>query len=118
MLNNHSEAEEVTQDVFLKMITRVEQYDGRAEAPDKHQAADDRLADRQRKQAVRKALSRLSDEQREALILARYHGMPYAEIALTLNITEGAVKTRIFRAIESLKEMFSEGGTAWNAMTS
>ena len=151
MLNNRPEAEEVTQDVFLKMITRVEQYDGRApvaswlfaiaanacrdrlrrgkrasvvpldavaEAPDKQESAEDRLADRQRKQAVRKALSSLSEEQREALILARYHGMPYSEIARTLNISEGAVKTRIFRAIESLKTMFSEGGAAWNAMTS
>src|SRR5258706_16122130 len=30
MLSNRSEAEEVTQEVFLKLITRVEQYDGRA----------------------------------------------------------------------------------------
>jgi DNA-directed RNA polymerase specialized sigma24 family protein len=44
--------------------------------------------------------------------------MPYADIARTLQITEGAVKTRIFRAMETLKEIFSEGGTTWNAMTS
>src|SRR5258706_8239175 len=30
MLSNRAEAEEVTQEVFLKLITRVEQYDGRA----------------------------------------------------------------------------------------
>jgi RNA polymerase sigma factor (sigma-70 family) len=30
MLSNRAEAEEITQEVFLKMITRVEQYDGRA----------------------------------------------------------------------------------------
>ncbi|CAG0956060.1 partial ECF RNA polymerase sigma factor SigW, partial [Gammaproteobacteria bacterium] len=30
MLGSRAEAEEVTQDVFLKMITRCEQYDGRA----------------------------------------------------------------------------------------
>jgi len=30
MLTNRAEAEEITQEVFLKMITRVEQYDGRA----------------------------------------------------------------------------------------
>jgi len=30
MLGNRSEAEEVAQEVFLKMIARVEQYDGRA----------------------------------------------------------------------------------------
>ncbi len=151
MLSNRAEAEEVTQEVFLKMITRVEQYDGRAavsswlfaiaanasrdrlrktrravvvpleavaEPPSKSEPADMRVQDRQRRQAVRRALSKLSDEQREALVLARYHGMPYADIARTLQITEGAVKTRIFRAMETLKEIFAEGGTKWNAMTS
>ena len=53
----------------------------------------------------------LSEEQREALVLARYHGMPYAEIAKTLGISVGAVKTRIFRAVETLKAHFSEGET-------
>jgi RNA polymerase sigma-70 factor (ECF subfamily) len=151
MLSNRAEAEEITQEVFLKMITRVEQYDGRAavsswlyaiaanacrdrlrrsrratvvpldavaEAPSKAEPVDHRVQERERRQAVRRALSRLSEEQREALVLARYHGMPYADIARTLQITEGAVKTRIFRAMETLKEIFSEGGTTWNAMTS
>jgi RNA polymerase sigma-70 factor (ECF subfamily) len=151
MLSNRAEAEEITQEVFLKMITRVEQYDGRAavsswlyaiaanacrdrlrrsrratvvpldavaEAPSKAEPVDHRVQERERRQAVRRALSRLSEEQREALVLARYHGMPYADIARTLQITEGAVKTRIFRAMETLKEIFSEGGTKWNAMTS
>jgi len=54
-------------------------------------------------------------EQREALVLARYHGMPYAEIARALDISEGAVKTRIFRAMETLKAHFSEGDSSWNA---
>jgi len=151
MLSNRAEAEEITQEVFLKMITRVEQYDGRAavsswlfaiaanacrdrlrrtrravivplesvaEAPSKAEPVDHRVQDRERRQAVRRALSKLSEEQREALVLARYHGMPYADIARTLQITEGAVKTRIFRAMETLKGIFAEGGTTWNAMTS
>jgi len=151
MLSNRAEAEEITQEVFLKMITRVEQYDGRAavsswlfaiaanacrdrlrrsrratvvpldsvaEAPSKAEPVDHRVQERERRHAVRQALSKLSEEQREALVLARYHGMPYADIARTLQITEGAVKTRIFRAMETLKELFAEGGSQWNAMTS
>jgi RNA polymerase sigma-70 factor (ECF subfamily) len=151
MLNNRAEAEEVTQDVFLKMISRVEQYDGRAsvsswlfaiganacrdrlrrsrrapvipldaiaERSSGDPSADGRLYERERRDAVRRALGRLTEEQREALILARYHEMPYAEIARTLEISEGAVKTRIFRAMETLKEFFSEGDARWNAVTS
>lgn len=142
MLGNQAEAEEVTQDVFLKMITRAEQYDGRAsvgswlfaiaanacrdrlrssrraylvsldaaaEAPSKAESVESRILDAERRTAVRDALARLSEEQRAALVLARYHGMPYAEIARTLGITEGAVKTRIFRAMETLKALFSQG---------
>jgi RNA polymerase sigma-70 factor (ECF subfamily) len=75
------------------------------------------IASRQRREAVREALADLSEEQREALVLARYHGMPYAEIAKTLGISVGAVKTRIFRAVETLKAHFSEGEHSWTAAT-
>ena len=150
MLPCRADAEEITQEVFIKMITRVEQYDGSApvaswlfaiaanacrdrlrkgrrasisidavaEPSDTSQPVEHRLLDEERKRAVRRALSLLSGEQREALILARYHGMPYAEIARTLRISEGAVKTRIFRAMETLKARFTEGDSPWNAATS
>ncbi len=71
--------------------------------------------DREKREAVRAALALLSPEQREALVLARYHGLPYAEIATVLGISVGAVKTRIFRAVETLKLRFAEGEATWNA---
>ncbi len=151
LLGSRPEAEEVAQEVFLKLITRVDQYDGRApvaswlfaiaanacrdrlrragrratvpleavaEAAAPDPPADRLLVETERRRLVRQALARLSDEQREALILARYHGLPYAEIARTLEISEGAVKTRIFRAMEKLKDVFSEGDSKWTAATS
>jgi RNA polymerase sigma-70 factor (ECF subfamily) len=75
------------------------------------------LVSEERRRAVRKALAELSEEQREALVLARYHGRPYGEIALTLGISVGAVKTRIFRAVETLKAHFAEGESSWTAAT-
>ncbi len=151
LLGSRPEAEEVAQEVCLKLITRVDQYDGRApvaswlfaiaanacrdrlrragrratvpleavaEAAAPDPPADRLLVETERRRLVRQALARLSDEQREALILARYHGLPYAEIARTLEISEGAVKTRIFRAMEKLKDVFSEGDSTWTAATS
>jgi RNA polymerase sigma-70 factor (ECF subfamily) len=148
ILGDPAEAEEITQDVFLKLMARADQYDGRApvaswlfaiatnacrdrlrraarrpsvaleavaEVREPGIPVDERLARRQRREAVRRALSELSIEQREALVLARYHGMPYAEISKVLDISEGAVKTRIFRAMETLKAHFSEGDSSWNA---
>jgi RNA polymerase sigma-70 factor (ECF subfamily) len=148
LLQDRSTAEEVTQEVFVKVISRAHQYDGRAEVsswlfaiaanacrdrrrrdrrativpleglPEPVHKADGIetvLSDRERRDAVRRALSSLSEEQREALVLARYHGLPYAEIAEVLGISVGAVKTRIFRAVEALKVRFSEGEASWNA---
>jgi RNA polymerase sigma-70 factor, ECF subfamily len=65
------------------------------------------LVDQETRDAVKRALSALSADQREALVLARYHGLPYDQIAATLGISEGAVKTRIFRAMETLKTLFA-----------
>ena len=144
MLSDRSEAEEVTQETFVKVITRAHQYDGRAEvaswlfaiaanacrdrrrrerrAPvvplevvaeprEKSEGIESRMLSGQRRDAIRRALASLSEEQRAA----RYHGLPYVEIARVLGISVGAVKTRIFRAVESLKTRFSEGEASWNA---
>ncbi len=150
LLGSRAEAEDVTQEVFLKAIVRVEQYDGRApvaswlfaiaanacrdrlrragrrssvplesvpEPAATGPSPDRLLVESEQRLLVRRALAALSDEQREALVLARFHGMPYIEIARTLDISEGAVKTRIFRAMEKLKVVFSEGDSSWTAAT-
>jgi RNA polymerase sigma-70 factor (ECF subfamily) len=85
------------------------------ESADPGEGIETALLDREKRRLVRDALGRLSEEQREALILARYHGLPYSEIARTLKISEGAVKTRIFRAMETLKGVFSQGGRSCRA---
>ncbi|MFN2632436.1 MAG: RNA polymerase sigma factor [Thermoanaerobaculia bacterium] len=148
LLSDRMLAEEVTQEVFVKVITRAHQYDGRAEVSSwlfaiaanacrdrrrrdrranvvpleavpeptsRGEGIEARLLSHERRAAVREALNALSEEQREALVLARYHGLPYSEIAGVLGISVGAVKTRIFRAVETLKARFHEGETSWNA---
>jgi len=58
--------------------------------------------------ALHKALvekrNALTPEQREAILLSRYQGLSYAEIAQISGCSEGAVKTRVFRAMETLKK--------------
>jgi RNA polymerase sigma-70 factor (ECF subfamily) len=53
--------------------------------------------------AVRAAIEALPETQRMALVLAKYHDMPYAEIATVLDSTEKAVKSLIHRARETLR---------------
>lgn len=54
--------------------------------------------------AVRSAIAELPEGQRIALVLARYHDMPYAEIADVVGSTEKAVKSSIHRARETLRD--------------
>ena len=55
--------------------------------------------------AVRAAIARLPENQRMALILAKYDDVPYAEIAVVLGTSEKAVKSLVHRAREALREM-------------
>ena len=62
------------------------------------------LEQRENQQRIQKALTALTPEQREAILLSRYQGLSYAEIAQISGCSEGAVKTRVFRAMETLKK--------------
>jgi RNA polymerase sigma-70 factor (ECF subfamily) len=57
---------------------------------------------------VRKAIDRLPEHYRSALVLCEYEQMPYAEIAKTLNASVPQVKTWIFRARRQLAEMLKQ----------
>jgi RNA polymerase sigma-70 factor (ECF subfamily) len=89
-------------------------------APGDH-SPDRNLERREDEQRIQKALGALTPEQREAILLSRYQGLSYAEIAQIAGCSEGAVKTRVFRAMETLKKVLggeSQGGTqCLNAMS-
>ena len=55
---------------------------------------------------LKKALKNLPGYQREVLILSRFNNMRYEEIGTVLGCSTGAVKVRIFRALNALTEMY------------
>ena len=55
--------------------------------------------------AVRAALAQLPDAQREAILLHRFEGLSFAEIAEHVGLTESAVKVRAHRGYERLREL-------------
>lgn len=71
-----------------------------------------RLAD---KEAVVQAVKNLSDEQRAVVVLRYYWELPYAEIAQILVVPLGTVKSRLDRAIKTLRRKLTddETGTHW-----
>lgn len=60
-------------------------------------------------EAVRKAISLLSSEHREIILLRDFEGYTYSEIAQILSIEEGTVKSRLNRARIQIKEFMIKG---------
>jgi len=59
---------------------------------------------------LRKALDDLPSTRREVLILRRFHGFSYAEIADLCGISEGAARVRAHRALKQLKRELVPSG--------
>jgi len=74
---------------------------------DPRPSPDDRLATKETQKMVQKALVRLSPELREAVILRDLQDMDYKEIAGTLRVPEGTVKSRINRGRMELARLLS-----------
>jgi RNA polymerase sigma-70 factor (ECF subfamily) len=60
---------------------------------------------KERTDLLRRALQRLPEDKRELLILARFQELRYDEIGSLLDIDVGAVKVRVHRAINELREI-------------
>jgi len=60
------------------------------------------LASRERWRRTRAAIDRLPAGQRAVLVLAKFEGLAYREIAAALGLTEGAVESRLVRAMRRL----------------
>jgi RNA polymerase sigma-70 factor, ECF subfamily len=54
--------------------------------------------------AVQSALERLSDDQREAIVLKIYQGFKFEEMAEVLSCPVSTVKSRVYSALDILKE--------------
>jgi RNA polymerase sigma factor (sigma-70 family) len=58
---------------------------------------------------LQESLLKLSPEKREALIMSRYQGMKYSEIAEVTGTSVENVKVRIHRAVNDLRKLFTGG---------
>lgn len=150
LLNSREEAEDIAQQVFLRIYRRKESY--KASRPFRpwifsitSRLISNRLRDRTRQRtlsldslqhaeyqgspagfpdapsalpeesleskqvaaAVRQALEELPESQRNVVLLAKFEGMSYDEIAQTLNLSLPSVKSLLFRARLALKKSLS-----------
>jgi RNA polymerase sigma-70 factor, ECF subfamily len=61
---------------------------------------------------IERGFERLSEEEREVVVLARLIGLSHAEIGARLGCSEGAARLRLFRALATLADVMGEGGPA------
>jgi RNA polymerase sigma-70 factor, ECF subfamily len=74
-----------------------------AEAASGGMAADDALDRRRREADLERDLASLPAKHREAFLMVKLEGLPIADAAAVLGITEGNVKVRVHRAAEALR---------------
>jgi RNA polymerase sigma-70 factor (ECF subfamily) len=55
---------------------------------------------------LRQALERLPADKREILVLSRFEGMKYEELAKVLGCEVGTVKVRVYRAMRALEQAY------------
>ena len=60
------------------------------------------------KEMLSMAMERLSEEKREVLLLSKYQEKKYKEIGEILGCSEGAVKVKVFRALEELRVIYRQ----------
>lgn len=83
----------------------VDQADEMPEPAERRDQEPDKvLMEGELQSAIQNAIDRLPESQRLAIILRRYEGMPYEEIAGVMGTTVPAVKSILFRARAELRE--------------
>ena len=85
---------------YLKIDTNPEHAEADSQTPE------DKLVNKADMTQLNMALEGISHDNRELIILNRFNGLPYAQIAEILNCGIGALKVRMHRAIKELKEQF------------
>ena len=92
---------------------------GRSEAPDALAA----LIAGEELRALSRSIEQLPAQQREALLLHEFCGLPYGEVAAAIGVSESAIGSLLFRARRSLRSAIRRGYAVlplpeiWNAST-
>jgi len=70
---------------------------------DRQQTVEQEMVHEVKVREVRQAIEALPAKQRAAVLMHKYEGLDYAQIAVVLSCSESAIKSLLFRAYESLR---------------
>ena len=89
-----------------------------ADVPDDSYQPEQVYERREMRETVRGAIDSLPQDQREVIVLRELTGLSYTELSSVLNVTEGTVKSRLYRARERLANILRENGNKSGRKTS
>jgi len=104
------------QDVTVPMPEREEGE--RVELPDPGPGPEEALERQERRRALEEGMAQLSDKHRQVLLLRESGGLSYQEIAQTLDMEVGTVKSSIARARMALRKILLENGNFFDSPSS
>ena len=84
---------------------------GDIEIPDTRELPEDILLRHESRKTINESINELGQGHREILVMREITGMSYSDIAATLNISEGTVKSRLARARKNLISILLKKGT-------
>jgi len=79
--------------------------------PDLRDLPEDNAIRNETRETIKEGINELADDHREVLVMREVTGMSYDEIATTLNVSIGTVKSRLARARLKLVEFLKDKGT-------
>ena len=71
-------------------------------------ADDNNERQQEREELLQKSMQKLSDDQRELLVLTRFQQMKYEEVASLMDTSVANIKVRVHRALIKLREHYFE----------
>lgn len=99
-------------------VENDEGEEAQQDVPDESFSPEALLERKLTREAVRRGLDALPDEQRQILLLRELEGMSYEEIGQALSLEPGTVKSRIFRARKRLCAWLLRDGNLPDAFSS
>jgi RNA polymerase sigma-70 factor, ECF subfamily len=78
------------------------------ELPSEKESAQERLEKMEVERKVQDCINTLSDDYKDVVVLRDIQGFSYEEISTVLKLSDGTVKSRLFRARDSLRDCLSD----------